>query len=240
MKDRNNSCKKTRYTIDYYNNKWEKYDYEKVKSRVQNFKPLSEKILNLINIQNSMKILDIGTGPGTIPIAIMDKFNKNFNIYGIDPSPISISLAKKIMNKFGLQKGIKLKVGSFENIPFPENSFDLVISNASFNLCTDKIKAIDEISRVVKKPGQIIIADCFKKGENCQIVDDNGKLWAHCISGAITIEWLVDKFKAKNIILKQKINLTKIVKSLILSDKWKWKEFIEYNLDYYSLLFSLE
>lgn len=240
MKECNDRCNVSKYTIEYYSNKWNTYDCNKIKTRIQNFNPYLEKILDMIEIKEKMCILDIGTGPGTIPIAIMEKYGNlsKVKIYGIDPSSVSISNSIKIVEELGLQSQIFFKMGSFEDIPFSDDYFDLIISNASFNLCTDKVKAIDEIIRVVKNSGKIIIADCFRKDQDCQSIEDNEELWAHCISGAVTINWLVSSFKIKNFNLKLEIDLTEIVKSLIVSEKWKWNEFIDFNLDYYTLLFS--
>ena len=126
MKERNNSCKLNKYTIDYYSNKWSSYDREKINKRIQNFKPYLEKVLNMIEIKEKTSILDIGTGPGTVPIALMDRLNNisNFKIYGIDPSPISISKAEKLVKNFDPHSKISFKLGRFENIPFPNNFFD--------------------------------------------------------------------------------------------------------------------
>ncbi|MFX1450963.1 MAG: class I SAM-dependent methyltransferase [Promethearchaeota archaeon] len=240
MKNHLNSCGKTRYTIDYYSNKWSRYDIGKLRRRIENFEPLLRFILKISDIKPDMKILDVGTGLGTVPILILEKFEKisDIKIYGIDPSPIAISNATKFTKEYGYQKAIEYKLGSFEDIPFPEKSFDLIISNASFNLCTNKIKAIDEMYRVVKNKGQIIIADCFRKEKECKsIQEDNEELWAHCITGAVTTGWLIANFKEKNIIFIKKEELTEIVRSMVLKEQWKWREFIEYNLEYYSLLF---
>lgn len=136
-----------------------------------------------------------------------------------------------------LQKRIALKIGSFEDIPFPENFFNLIPSNASFNLCINKIKAINEISRVIKNEGQVIIADCFKKEQNPHCVNDSENLWAICISGAITTKWLINNANSRGLIFTHEGDITEIVKYLILSGKWNWKEFIDYDLEYYILKF---
>jgi len=193
MKESDKSCKINKYTIDYYSNKWENFDIDKLKKRIQNFEPIIDCMLKDTMIEKPMNILDIGTGPGTLPIAIINKYNKksNLKIYAIDPSSVSISIAIKLAKKFGYEDLVFFKKGKFEEIPFPNNFFDLIISNASFNLCVDKKKAIDEIKRVIKKQGMIIIADCFREKNECQAINNNEELWAHCISGAISTEWLI-------------------------------------------------
>ncbi len=240
MKNSKDRCKIDRYTVEHYNNRWSKYDLQKLITRLENFKQLLNEILRIIYITESMTILDIGTGPGTVPIAIMEEFGKNYNIkiWGIDPSSVSISIATNLTNELGFQDQVSYKVGSFEKIPFSNEYFDAIISNASFNLCTDKLKAISEMTRVVKKTGQIIIGDCFRKDEKCQTYDDE-ELWAQCISGAITTNWLISNFKKEKFIITHSEDLTEIVTSLVLNNKWKWPEFIDNKMEYHVLSFKL-
>ncbi len=180
------------FTISYYDEKWKVYDYTQLIHRLEVAKPLIDRFLKLVNIKESFRILDIGTGPGTIPIALIKKFKDPFPfyIYGIDPSSYSISIAKKITMYLKLEKKLTFKLGSFEKIPFPRDFFDLITTNAAYNLSINKEKGIDEIKRVIKKNGQVILADCFKKGIKDQDIDENDVLWAKCISGAVTAEWL--------------------------------------------------
>ncbi len=242
MKECKTNQERKKFTIQFYDKKWITFDLEKLKARLENARPLLEKILAIIDIRNVFTILDIGTGPGTIPIAIIEKYHSHhsYQIYGIDPSQISISVATKIIKNLGLEKKIIYKIGSFEEIPFPNNFFDLIVSNASFNLCTNKVKAINEISRVSKEAGQIIIVDCFKKREEHQCREESAELWSKCISGAITPEWLIKNANSKGLIFKYQEEITEIVRDLILNGKWNWKEFIDYDLEYHILKFMLD
>jgi len=228
------------YTISYYNEKWKVYDYNQLIQRIEVARPLIEKILTMINLEKSFKILDIGTGPGTLPIALVKKFNNTFPfyIYGIDPSSNSISRAKMITKQLKLEKILTFKLGSFEEIPFPQDFFDLITTNAAFNLSINKEKGIDEIKRVIKNNGIVILADCFKKDIKYQDLDENDELWVKCISGAVTVEWLKNITALRGLVLTDQENITETVKHLIISGKWNWREFIEYNLDYYIFKFK--
>ena len=158
MKECKIPLEKKKYTIYYYDEKWEAFNYDQLNQRIEIAKPLIEKIFNKIDLNKSLKILDIGTGPGTISIALIDKYKAlfPFYIYGIAPSSNSISRANEIVKQLKLEKKIFFKFSSFEEIPFPKNYFDVIISNAAYNLSITKIKAIDEIARVAKKDGKVI------------------------------------------------------------------------------------
>ena len=82
---------------------------------------------------------------------------------GIDPSLSVIEHATLMTGKLNCEHFIQFREGAFEDIPFPDETFDIVISNASFNLFIEKERAIYEMSRVAKSGGKVIIADCFKK-----------------------------------------------------------------------------
>jgi len=184
--------------------------------------------------------LDIGTGPGTLPFAITDMIEPKagIRIVGIDPSESAIENARKTAIELK-RTMVEFERGSFEEIPFPDAAFDLVISNASFNLSTEKEDAIREMGRVVKDEGKVILADCFRK-EDAAHKDKqqcNDRLWAVCISGAVEKSWLIDHAKPHRLHLNDSKDLTNIVADLIRQGKWNWREFIDFDLEYCALEF---
>jgi len=106
---------------------------------------------NFYKLKNGSKILDIGCGKGFMLFDFM-KLNPNFVLEGIDISDYAITNAVPEVNKF-------LKVGDAKNLPYGDNSFDLVISiNTTHNLEINQCKkALSEMERVSRKDKYLIV-----------------------------------------------------------------------------------
>ena len=104
------------------------------------------------------KILDIGCGAGVDSLIAALKTGPKGSVTGMDLSGEMIARAEK--NRSGAYiKNVTFLEGSAEKLPFPEESFTLVISNGVFNLVPDKSLAIREVLRVLKPGGRFLIAD---------------------------------------------------------------------------------
>ena len=121
--------------------------------------PLIDDLLNQFKIKDfknkNLKILDLACGPGLISKNLSSIFPKS-EIIGIDISKYSIKLAKK--NCRGI-KNVKFIIGSAQNIPFPNDYFDIIICKDSLHHFQNALKSIKEMYRVVKKNGIIYIQD---------------------------------------------------------------------------------
>ena len=106
---------------------------------------------NFFKLENGSKILDIGCGKGFMLFDFM-KLNPNFVLEGIDISDYAITNAVPEVKKF-------LKVGDAKNLPYEDNSFDLVISiNTTHNLEINQCKkALSEMERVSRKDKYLIV-----------------------------------------------------------------------------------
>jgi ubiquinone/menaquinone biosynthesis C-methylase UbiE len=71
-----------------------------------------------------------------------------------------------------------------ESLPFPDGTFDAVISNGVINLSADKEKVFAEVSRVLKPGGRMVIADIVTEKQLPENITCNSTLWAACIGGA--------------------------------------------------------
>ena len=120
-----------------YFDKIKRYDIEKYAFQYWKFDDYSNK-----------KVLDIGCGPGWYSV----QYSKGgAKVYAIDISSITVELAKKISDHEGL--AINIEQGNAEQLDFPDNYFDLVISNGVLHHTPDYIKAINETFRVLKFGG---------------------------------------------------------------------------------------
>ncbi|RPJ62586.1 MAG: class I SAM-dependent methyltransferase [Dehalococcoidia bacterium] len=106
----------------------------------------------------SGRILDIGTGPGDIPLELA-KSSKGLEIKAIDISPAMVDIARQNSRKMGLQGRVEFSFGSAEKIPFPNGYFDLVLSANSFHHWAEPQKCLKEIQRVLKNGGEAWIYD---------------------------------------------------------------------------------
>ena len=106
------------------------------------------------NNSNSIKVLEIGCGPGS---NLWFLSREGFSVSGIDISTVAISKAREKLNdEIGKEKNFSdLRVGTFTELPWEKNSFDIVIENEALyaNRLIDIKKAIDEIHRVLKNEG---------------------------------------------------------------------------------------
>jgi len=106
----------------------------------------------------SGKILDIGTGPGRLPIEIAKQV-KNAKVFGIDISEDMIKIAKKNVDNEGLGDRVEFKAKSAYDTGFEDNSIDLVLSTGMLHHLSQPIKAFNEIYRILKPGGEAWLFD---------------------------------------------------------------------------------
>lgn len=111
-------------------------------------------------IHKGEAILDIGCGGGVDTMVAATMVGPTGRVVGIDVSPEMISRARQNLSGANL-KNVTFQIAGAESLPFPERSFDVVISNGAFNLVPDKSKALAEVFRVLKPAGRLMIADQF-------------------------------------------------------------------------------
>lgn len=105
------------------------------------------------------KVLDVGCGTGTLAIALRAKVGPRGEVVGIDAAPEMIAVARDKATKQGAD--IDFRVGLIEEIPFPDDSFDLVLSSFMLHHLPDdlKRKGFAEIRRVLKPGGRFLAVD---------------------------------------------------------------------------------
>src|SRR5262249_23486097 len=104
--------------------------------------------------------------------------------YGLDMTDEMLALARENQNKAGVQNVEFLK-GEIENIPLPDNSVDVIISNCVINLSADKDRVLTEASRVLKAGGRIAVSDVVTRGAIPEEIRQSMLLWVGCVAGAL-------------------------------------------------------
>lgn len=140
--------------INFFNAASKKYleEYERKTSEGYSFRVRREKTLAVIpEAKEGKKALDIGCGPGIMAEGLLEK---NYSVACVDAAPSMINLVKE---KFSSNPKITAGTGDVNELNFPDNSFDLIIAMGLLEYLGDQEKALQEIKRVAKTGGQIII-----------------------------------------------------------------------------------
>lgn len=129
-------------------------------------------------INESDDVLDVGCGAGVDTLFSAMMTGASGKVVGIDLTPAMLQRAKKNLSMTDL-KNVRFEEGSVENLPFADEDFDAVTSNGALNLVPDKAKAFEEIYRVLKAGGRLMVADEILIGELPKEKAKIIKSWAH-------------------------------------------------------------
>jgi arsenite methyltransferase len=132
-------------------------------------------------------VLDLGSGGGIDVLLSARRVGPTGKAYGLDMTDEMLALAEENKRKSGLTNVEFLK-GEIENIPLPENSIDVIISNCVINLSGDKDRVLAEAFRVLKPGGRFAVSDVVVKGEVPEQIRKNMELWIGCVAGALSEE----------------------------------------------------
>ena len=138
-------------------------------------------------IKDGNIVLDLGSGAGNDCFIARAEVGEKGKVLGIDFSPQMIEKARKNATKRGYTN-VEFIEGDIENMPLPDNSIDVVVSNCVLNLLPEKNKIFKEIYRVLKKGGHFCISDIVLNGVFPKEFTDNASMYAGCIASAIQRE----------------------------------------------------
>jgi arsenite methyltransferase len=140
----------------------------------------------LAQLQPGEIVLDLGSGGGIDVLLSAKRVSPGGKAYGLDMTDEMLALARENQKKAGIQNVEFLK-GEIENIPLPENSVDVVISNCVINLSADKDKVLREAFRVLRPGGRFAVSDVVVRGEVPADIRRNMELWVGCVAGALEV-----------------------------------------------------
>jgi ubiquinone/menaquinone biosynthesis C-methylase UbiE len=129
-------------------------------------------------------VLDLGSGGGIDVLLSARRVSPGGKAYGLDMTDEMLALANQNKQKSGVTNVEFLK-GEIENIPLPDHSVDVIISNCVINLSADKDRVLAEAFRVLKPGGRLAVSDVVTKGEMLPEIRRSVLLWVGCISGAL-------------------------------------------------------
>jgi arsenite methyltransferase len=138
----------------------------------------------LAELQEGETVLDLGSGGGIDVLLSAKRVGPMGKVYGIDMTEEMVALARENQAKAGIHN-VEFLRGEIENIPLPDNSVDVVISNCVVNLSPEKDRVLSEAFRVLRPGGRFAISDIVVRGPVPSTVRKSLELWAGCIAGAL-------------------------------------------------------
>ena len=138
----------------------------------------------LIDLKPGETVLDLGSGGGIDVLLSARRVGPTGKAYGLDMTDDMLALARENQRKAGATNVEFLK-GEIENVPLPDNSVDVVISNCVINLSADKSRVLREAFRVLRPGGRFAVSDVVVRGHVPDSVRQSMLLWVGCIAGAL-------------------------------------------------------
>jgi SAM-dependent methyltransferase len=130
-------------------------------------------------------VLDLGSGAGADVLISARRVGPTGRAIGLDMTDEMLELAKRHAHEAGLDN-VEFRKGYIENIPLPDASVDVVISNCVLNLSEDKPKVLREAARVLRPGGRFAISDVIADEDMDDETRDDMRQWTGCIAGALT------------------------------------------------------
>jgi SAM-dependent methyltransferase len=138
----------------------------------------------LAELKSGETVLDLGSGGGIDVLLSAKRVGPSGFAYGLDMTDEMLALAEQNRAAQGVTNARFLK-GNIEQIPLPDNSVDVVISNCVINLSADKPSVVREAFRVLRPGGRFAVSDVVVQGQLPPELRKNMELWAGCIAGAL-------------------------------------------------------
>ena len=133
------------------------------------------------------RVLDLGSGSGTDTFAVAALVGAGGHVTGLDMTDEQLAKADGLRAAAGLDN-VEFVHGYIQDPPFPDASFDLVVSNGVVNLAADKDAVFHAAARVLAPGGRLALADIVTEAPLTEAITCNAELWASCIGGAMQID----------------------------------------------------
>src|SRR6266480_990517 len=138
----------------------------------------------LAQLNSGEVVLDLGSGGGIDVLLSAKRVGPTGKAYGLDMTDEMLALANDNKRRAGATN-VEFLRGEIEQIPLPDESVDVIISNCVINLSNDKRKVLGEAFRVLKPGGRFAVSDVVLRGDVPPAVKSNIELWIGCVAGAL-------------------------------------------------------
>lgn len=144
-------------------------------------------------------VLDLGSGAGNDCFVARAIVGETGKVTGLDFTDAMVAKANENNKKLGYTN-VEFVQGDIEEMPLPDNQFDVIVSNCVLNLVPDKDKAFAQMMRVLKPGGHFCVSDVVIKGNLPEKLQKDAEMYAGCVSGAIQLEEYLQIIEMKGFI----------------------------------------
>ncbi len=138
----------------------------------------------LAQLEPGQTVLDLGSGGGIDVLLSARRVGPEGKAYGLDMTDEMLELARANQERAGVTNVEFLK-GQIEEIPLPDDTVDVIISNCVINLSGDKHRVVSEAFRVLAPGGRLAVSDIVLRRPVSPAIKRNMELWTGCIAGAL-------------------------------------------------------
>jgi SAM-dependent methyltransferase len=149
----------------------------------------------LASLKEGETVLDLGSGAGFDCFLAANNVGEKGRVIGVDMTPAMIARAKENARK-GDYTNVEFRLGEIENLPVPDASVDVVISNCVINLSPDKKKVFSEVFRVLKPEGRLMVSDIVLLKPLPDSIRNSVEAYVGCIAGAALKDEYLEAIRA--------------------------------------------
>ena len=143
------------------------------------------------DLREGDNVLDLGSGSGTDVFVAALHVGDEGSVTGVDMTDEQLEKARRLRDEAGMEN-VSFEEGYIEDLPFEDETFDVVISNGVINLSAEKERAFAEMSRVLTPGGRLAVSDIISETQMPDSIKTDADLWAACIGGAEQINNYTD------------------------------------------------
>ncbi len=144
-------------------------------------------------------VLDLGSGGGIDVLLAARRVGPSGKAYGLDMTDEMLDLARSNQREAGLEN-VEFVKGTIEDVPLPDGSVDVVISNCVINLSADKRRVFAEAARVLRPGGRFAASDVVADPEMDEATRQDMQQWTGCVAGALTREEFEEELRAAGLV----------------------------------------
>jgi len=137
----------------------------------------------LASIKVGQTVLDLGSGAGFDSFLAAGAVGEQGRVIGVDMTPEMVAKARENAKKGGF-RNVEFRLGEIENLPVPDDSVDVILSNCVINLSPEKPKVFAEAFRVLKPGGKLTLSDVVLLRPLPPVLANSAAAYLGCVAGA--------------------------------------------------------